>query len=100
MGNWTFLTNHAHVLLCIAKDPHVRLREIAQCVGITERAAHRIVCELETAGYIKRHRVGARNAYDLHTDLPLRHELVEDVPVGEILKPLLKKRAARTAKAA
>src|SRR5690242_4465427 len=61
--NWTFLTNHAQVLRCIADDPGIRLREIGERVGITERAAHRIVVELETSGYVRRRREGRRNRY-------------------------------------
>ncbi len=97
MSSWTFLTNHAHVLLCLARDPEMRLRDIAECVGITERAAHRIVNDLEDAGYVKRHRVGARNTYEIHPDLPLRHPGQRDHPVGEILRVLVRKpRKART----
>jgi len=63
---WKYLTNHAEVLLCVARQPDARLREIASCVGITERAAHRIVCDLEEAGHLSRHRRGARNFYEVH----------------------------------
>jgi len=62
----SFLTNHAEVLLCIARQPDARLRDIANCVGITERAAHRIICDLEDAGHISKHRHGARNSYEVH----------------------------------
>ena len=93
MAGWTFLTNHALVLLCVAKDPEMRLRDVAQCVGITERAAHRIVCELETEGYLTRHRDGARNHYELHAELPLRHELERQVKVRDVLKTLLEDEA-------
>ncbi|GIU96842.1 MAG: ArsR family transcriptional regulator [Actinomycetota bacterium] len=82
---WTFLTNHAHVLLAIARDPGIRLREIAERVGITERAAQRIVAELEREGYLTRRRSGRRNVYELHTELPLRHPLEERHAVGELL---------------
>ena len=70
---WTFLTNHAHVLLSIARDPAIRLRDLAIAVGITERAAHRIVVDLEEGGYISRERAGRRNHYELHQHVPLRH---------------------------
>ncbi len=70
---WTFLTNHAHVLLCIARDPQVRLRDVAVEVGITERAAQRIVADLAEAHYLTRRRVGRRNCYEVHADRPLRH---------------------------
>ncbi len=70
---WTFLTNHAHVLLSIARDREIRLRDLATAVGITERAAHRIVVELEDGGYISRERSGRRNHYQLHPEVALRH---------------------------
>ncbi len=85
MPGWTFLTNHTHVLLCIARDPEVRLRHIALAVGITERAAQRIVADLDEAGFLERSRVGRRNAYTLRRDLPLRHPLERDRSVGELL---------------
>ncbi|MBF6370321.1 winged helix-turn-helix transcriptional regulator [Nocardia puris] len=88
MADWTFLTNHAHVLLCIAQDPGMRLRDVADAVGITERAAQRIVAELEQAGYLERVRDGRRNRYHLNQELPLRHPLERDHAVGEILSVL------------
>ena len=75
-NRWTFLTNHAHVLLCIAADPTIRVREVAALVGITERAAQRIVADLEAEGYISHERVGRRNRYEVHPTLPLRHPLL------------------------
>lgn len=72
-GAWTFLTNHAHVLLCIAADPTLRVREMAGRVGITERATMRIIGDLEAAGYLVRQRVGRRTAYRLRLDRPMRH---------------------------
>jgi predicted transcriptional regulator len=83
---WTFLTNHAHVLLCLAQDPDVRLAEVARRVGITERAAQSILADLVAAGYVTRHRVGRRNAYELHPEQPLRHQLERDRSVGELLQ--------------
>lgn len=74
-GGWTFLTNHAHVLVCLVRDPSMRLRDLAAAVGITERAVHRIVVELESTGYISRDRDGRRNHYEVHLDRPLRHPL-------------------------
>jgi hypothetical protein len=71
--DWTFLTNHAHVLLCIAREPEVRMRDVAQMVGITERAVQRIVADLEQAGYLVRTRHGRRNQYEVREHLPLRH---------------------------
>jgi MarR family len=82
---WAFLTNHAQVLLCIADEPGVRLRDISERVGITERAAHRIVAELADAGYITRKRTGRRNAYLIHTDLPLPDVLARNQKVGDLL---------------
>lgn len=86
--SWTFLTNHMHVLLCIARDPSTRLRDVATAVGITERAAQRIVGELEESGYLVRRREGRRNAYDLRTDRPLRHPLEQQHLIGELLRVL------------
>ena len=88
MGSWTFLTNHARVLACVAAQPGVRLRDIAACAGITERAAHRIVCELEADGYLTRHRIGARNFYEIHPDRPLRHGSEVGIEIGELLRLL------------
>ncbi len=79
------LTNHAHVLLCVARDPGMRLRDIADCVGITERAAHRIVCELETEGYLTRMRDGRRNVYEVHTERELPHPIEQGARVGDLL---------------
>lgn len=87
---WTFLTNHGLVLLCVARDPRMRLRDMADCVGITERATHRIVTELEAAGYLTRHRDGSRNHYELHPEVPLRHPTGDEHQVGEVLGFLLK----------
>jgi DNA-binding transcriptional ArsR family regulator len=88
VSEWTFLTNHAHVLLCVVRDPEVRLRDVADAVGITERAAQRIVGDLVGAGYLERIREGRRNRYRLHDELPLRHPLERDHAVGEILDVL------------
>lgn len=84
-SNWTFFTNHAHVLICIAADPDIRLREVAGRVGITERAAQRIVAELEEAGYLHHERHGRRNHYELRPDGHLRHPIEEHVTIGELL---------------
>jgi MarR family len=85
---WTFLTNHAQVLVCIAHDPGVRLRDIGERVGITERAAHRIVVELAAAGYITRQRNGRRNQYTINTHLPLPDPIAREQNVGELLEIL------------
>ena len=86
---WDFLTNHAHVLVCVARDPGIRLRDIATVVGITERAAHRIVSELVDEGYLVRERRGRRNHYQVKSKLPLRHPLAEEREVGELLELIL-----------
>src|SRR5919197_5839386 len=88
-AGWDFLTNHAHVLTCVAHDPGIRLRDIAGAVGITERAAHRILSELVEDGYVLREREGRRNHYQVVADLPLRHPLVRGREVGDLLKVLV-----------
>jgi MarR family protein len=85
---WTFLTNHAQVLVCIADDPGVRLREIGERVGITERAAHRIVVELAAAGYITRERNGRRNRYTVNAHLPVHDPIAREQNVGQLLEIL------------
>jgi|SRR5688572_27259834 predicted ArsR family transcriptional regulator len=82
---WSFLTNHAQVLLCIAQDPGIRLREIGDAVGITERAAHRIVVELAAAGCISRRRNGRRNHYTIHSHLHLPDPLAREQKLGDLL---------------
>ncbi|EQD48308.1 hypothetical protein B1B_12091 [mine drainage metagenome] len=83
---WTFLTNHGHVLVCIAGDPGIRGRDIAARVGITERAAQAIVADLVGDGYVKRTRVGRRNHYEVNRDRPLRHPVEQPHSVGELLQ--------------
>ena len=88
-GSWKFFTNHALVLLAVAADPQILLREIAEAVGITERAAHRIIGDLESGGYISRERKGRRNYYPVHLEAVLsqpglNHPLLEGRPMGEI----------------
>ncbi len=90
MSDWKFLTNHAHVLHAVACEREIRLREIGERVGITERAVHGIVCDLEKAGYLTRHHVGGHNAYEIHISESLRHRLEHQVPVGDILDLLVK----------
>ena len=82
---FTFLTNHAHVLVCVANDPGARLRDIAATIGITERAAHRILSELVEAGYVVRERDGRRNRYQVRAELPLGGPLGDGREVGELL---------------
>lgn len=88
MADWTFFTNHSHALLCVARDPGIRHRDLAQLVGITERAAQRIVADLVEGGYLTVAREGRRNRYQLHPELPLRHPVEHGYQVGEILKVL------------
>jgi predicted transcriptional regulator len=83
---WTFLSNHGHVLLCIARDSNVRVREIAQAVGITERAVHRILGELEEVGVISRTRKGRRTHYEVNESVPLRHPIESEHSVGELMR--------------
>jgi DNA-binding IclR family transcriptional regulator len=88
LATWSFLTNHARVLICIAEDPGIRLREIGAATGITERAAHRIIGELVDAGYVTRRRVGRRNHYTVRTDLPVQDAVARNAPVGDLLSAL------------
>jgi DNA-binding MarR family transcriptional regulator len=83
--DWKFLTNHGLALLCIAADPGVRLRDIAARIGITERAAHRIVSGLVESGYVDRTRAGRRNLYEVRAELPLKLPLERDVQLGDLL---------------
>ena len=87
-ATWDLLTNHAHVLLCVAHDPGIRVRDIADAVGITERAAHRILSELVEEGYVLRKRDGRRNRYEVRHELPLPHPLLQERQVGELLELL------------
>jgi DNA-binding IclR family transcriptional regulator len=94
LAEWKFITNHAQVLLCVAHDPEIRLREIAEACGITERAAHRIIADLEEAGYISRERIGRRNRYEFHPEVAMRHPrighaLLRDIPMGLLVAPLM-----------
>ena len=87
-AQWTFLTNHAHVLVCIAQDPNIRIADIARLVGIGERAAHRIVHDLIEADYVRATRVGRRNAYEVCLDRPMRHPLESNHRLAEVFGPL------------
>jgi DNA-binding IclR family transcriptional regulator len=84
-GSWTFLTNHSHVLICLTRDPGLRVRDISERVGITERAVQKILGELEAEGYLSRTRVGRRNRYELHPDRPMRHQVERGHTVEELL---------------
>lgn len=85
IATWTFLTNHAHVLLCLAEEPQMRLRDVASRVGITERAVQRIVRELEDAQYLQRKRIGRGNQYQLHLNSHLRHSVEGHRMIGELI---------------
>ncbi len=95
MSEWTFLTNHARVLVCIAHDPGVRLRDIAASVGITERSAYAIVTDLTTAGYVLKDKDtdGRRNRYQIQTHLPLREAVGRERSIGEVLDVLVENKA-------
>jgi predicted transcriptional regulator len=88
MTDWAPLSNHGLALLCIARDPHVRLRELADRIGVTERAAHRIVCDLCADGCISRSRVGRRNSYTVDAAAELRHPALSGRTIGELLAGL------------
>jgi DNA-binding transcriptional ArsR family regulator len=87
--HWTFLSNHGHVLVCLARDPEARLRDVAVAVGITERAVQKIVSDLEEAGVVERLRDGRRNRYRLFLDRPLRHPIEAHRTIGALLGMLL-----------
>ena len=88
---WTFLTNHAHVLILLAREGALVLREVAQRVGITERAVQRIIRDLEAAGYLQRERVGRKNTYKINPRKPLRHPIENHRTIGDLLA-LIEKR--------
>jgi len=85
---WTFLTNHAQVLLCLAQTPDIRLREVAERVGITERATQRILAELIDTGYVKAERVGRRNRYTVDREHAMRHSAQLGHEIGALLEAL------------
>ena len=85
---WTFLTSHAQVLLCVAHDPDARLRDIAAQVGITERAAQRIIADLIESGYVEREHIGRRNRYTVKPSAAMRHQLQRGLEVGDLLELL------------
>jgi hypothetical protein len=90
---WSFLTNHARVLLCIAHDPGARLRDIAASLGITDRSAYGIVTDLATAGYVVKHRDGRRSLYQIQAHLPLPEPASQEPAIGEVLALLMGNRA-------
>jgi DNA-binding transcriptional regulator PaaX len=83
--SWTYLTNHTHVLICLSQDSEVRLRDVAEKVGITERAVQRIVAELEEAGVLVRIKEGRRNRYQINSDSPLRHPLEAHRTIADLI---------------
>jgi len=91
-SQWTFLTNHAHVLLCIAENPDCRLRDIADVVGITERAVHRIVSDLTEAGYVDAERDGRCNVYETHPEKQLRHPIEAHCRVADLINLIERKK--------
>ena len=93
--HWTFLSNHAHVLVCLALDPNSRLRDVALSVGMTERAVQKIVDDLEEGGVISRQRTGRRNAYRLNVSAPLRHPLEAHRTAGSLLSMVLDRTALK-----
>ena len=89
MADWSLFSNHGLALICIARSPGMRLRDIADCVGITERATSRIVSDLCEEGFLRKTRSGRRNSYELDPSRPLGHSLTDGHQVGEILAPLM-----------
>lgn len=85
-AGWTFLSNHSHVIIALAKDPELRIRDLAEQVGITERAVAQVLSDLAAAGVLERRRVGRRNAYSINQDVPLRHPVEAHRTVGDILR--------------
>ena len=94
MSSWTFLTNHAQVLLCIARNNQLTAKEIAGLVGITERAVQRILDDLEAGDYISRSREGRRNVYQIHAEQPMRHPAQQGHAISELLDLLSPRRAS------
>jgi len=92
-ANWTFLTNHAHVLLCIAEEPNLRMRDLSELVGITERAVQRIVADLVDEGYVDIKRDGRCNAYVTHTEKHLRHPVEAHSTVVDLLRLIKRPKA-------
>lgn len=89
MGDWSFFTTHSRALLCIARDPGVRLRDIATTLGVTERTAYGIVADLANAGYVVKDKLGRRNRYRVQAHLPLRGAIGREQPIGQVLDLLV-----------
>lgn len=98
-ARWTFLTNHGHVLLCLARSPELTLRDVAQQVGVTERAVQRIVADLEEGGYLTRRRSGRHNEYEINADQPLRHAIEAHENVQSLIRLVTGTARARAATA-
>ena len=98
MERWSFLTNHARALVCIANDPGLRLRDIATALGITERSAYGIVAELTDAGYVLKGRDGRRNRYQIQKHMPLRDSISREAAIGEVLDVLVESDGRRPAR--
>jgi DNA-binding IclR family transcriptional regulator len=98
LASWTFLSNYAHVLVCLADNPDARLRDVAERVGITERTAFRLIGELEEAGVLERAKEGRRNHYLINTEAHLRHAMEEHCTVGELLQTVLHPKASVNSK--
>jgi DNA-binding IclR family transcriptional regulator len=95
MAEWSFFTNHARVLVCIAHDPGVRLRDIAATLGITERSAYGIVTDLTEGGYVVKEKEGRRNRYQIQAHLPLREAITQERTIGEVLDVLVETNTRR-----
>ena len=94
-AGWTFLTNHSHVLICLAAEPELRMRDVAERVGITERAVQRIVADLEEGGVLRRSRDGRRNHYSIDAAHALRHPIEAHRTVGDLLRMAAGQKASR-----
>lgn len=99
MGDWSFLTNHARALLCIADDPGIRLRDLAAALGVTERTAYGIVVDLTEAGYVLKKKEGRRNRYQIQKHQPLRDSISRERTIGEMLNLLVDARPGRAGRA-
>ena len=86
LRSWTFITNHAQVLLAVARDPEATVAELAQAAEITERSAYRMIADLQRAGYVRRRKVGRHNTYEINPALPLRDPTIENELVSDLLK--------------
>lgn len=94
MAEWAFLTNHAQALICVARNPDSRMRDIAAELDITERATHRIISDLVESGYIARHRDGRRNSYEIKGERPVPAPVLRDLQVGDLLGALVPEKSA------